>query len=306
MQYTSAITYLIAFFMAGQIAWAQESLEVKLNAAISPQETPLNRAATCVVQLKWRGDLSQIEFDPPETPRLSNFKLSGSASSNWVGLENGVETAIKTFEYTLKPEGLGMGYVEPLRVSYLDKRTNEKHDLYTTRLSVQIVDAVAEPGETPIGLIFGIVAGLAIIGGLAYFYWQRREQKAEQARQAAQIVKPIEEEFLEELQASVDLNALDAKEAFTALSKLLRNYLQKRFDIPAQGITSAEVVEAFRPLTADLNQVMQLEEVLQTSDVVKFSGAGGDPTRLARAYALAENFLRANLKPVQVAATAMK
>lgn len=306
MRYTSALICLIAFSLAGQIARAQESLEIKLNASISPQETPLNRAATCVVQLTWRGDLSQVEFDPPEAPRLSNFKLTGSASSNWVGLENGVNTAIKTFEYTLKPEGLGMGYVEPLRVSYLDKRTNEKHDLHTTRLSVQIIDAVAEPGETPLGLIVGIVAGLAMVGGLAYFYWQTRKQKAERARQAAQIAKPVEEEFLEELQASVDLNALDAKEAFTALSKLLRNYLQKRFDIPAQGITSAEVVEAFRPLTADLNQVMQLEEVLQTSDVVKFSGAGGDPSRLARAYALTENFLRANLKPAEIVAPAVK
>lgn len=306
MRYASIITFLIAYLCVGLMARAQEHLEVKLNASISPQETPLNRAATCVVQLKWHGDLSQIEFDPPEAPRLSNFKLTGSASSNWVGLENGANTAIKTFEYTLKPEGLGMGYVEPLRVSYLDKRTNEKHDLYTTRLSVQIVDAVAEPGETPLGLIFGIVAGLAIIGGLAYFYWQQRKQKAERARQAAQIVKPLEEEFLEELHASVDLNALDTKEAFTALSKLLRNYLQRRFDIPAQGITSAEAVEAFRPLAADLNHVMQLEEILQISDVVKFSGAGGDPTRLARAYALAENFLRANLKPVEVVATAGK
>lgn len=306
MRYHSALICLIAFSCAGQIARAQESLEVKLNASISPQETPLNRAATCVVQLTWRGALSQIEFDPPDTPRLSNFKLAGSASSNWVGLENGVETAIKTFEYTLKPEGLGMGYVEPLRVSYFDKRTNEKHDLHTTRLSVKITDAVPEPGETPLGLIFGIVAGLAVVGGLAYYYWQARKQKAARTRQAAQIVKPVEEEFLEELQASIDLNALDAKEAFTALSKLLRNYLQKRFDIPAQGITSAEVVEAFRPLTTDLNQVMQLEEVLQTSDVVKFSSAGGDPSRLARAYALTENFLRANRKPVEAAVITVK
>lgn len=304
MRYNSAITYLIAFSLAGQIAWAQKSLEVELNASIAPQETPLNRAAIYVVQLKWRGDLSPIEFDPPETPRLSNFKLTGSASSNWVGLENGVTTAIKTFEYTLKPEGLGMGYVEPLRVSYLDKHTNEKYDLHTTRLSVKIIDAVPEPGDTPLGLILGIVGSLAVLSGLAYFYWQTRKQKAERSRQAAQVAQPIEEEFLQELQASVDLNALDTKEAFTALSKLLRNYLQKRFDIPAQGITSAEAIEAFRPLTADLNQVMQLEEVLQTSDVVKFSGAGGDPSRLARAYALTENFLRTNLKPADVAVAA--
>jgi len=49
-----------------------------------------------------------------------------------------------------------------------------------------------------------------------------------------------------------------------------------------------------------------LEEVLQTSDVVKFSGAGGDPSRLARAYALTENFLRANLKPAEIVAPAVK
>lgn len=306
MRYKSAPLNLIALLCAAQITLAQDSLEVKLSTSVAPQETPLNRTAACVVQLKWRGDLSQIEFDPPEAPRLSNFKLAGSASSNWVGLENGANTAIKTFEYTLKPEGLGMGYVEPVRVSYLDKRTGEKHDLYTSRLSVKIIDAVPEPGEAPLGLILGSIAGLAVAGGLTYIYWQTRRKKQEQARLAAQIARPVEEEFLEELQASVDLNARDTKEAFTALSKLLRNYLQKRFDIPAQGITIAEVVAALRSLTTDINQVLQVEEVLQTSDVVKFSGAGGDPSRLARAYALTENILRANLKPAEVAAPALK
>jgi hypothetical protein len=191
-------------------------------------------------------------------------------------------------------------------VSYLDKSTNQKHDLHASRLSVKVIDAVPEPGETPIGLILGIVAGLAIVAALAYFFRQTRKKKEELARQAARVVKPIEEEFLEELKATVDINTLDTKAAFTTLSKILRHYLHQRFAIPAQGIATAEAVEAFRRLNSDINQVTQLEEVLQTSDVAKFSGASGDPGRLARAYALAENFLRANMRPDEMSAAPSK
>ncbi len=291
------IIFTLGLFLIALAGAARaQSTQVKLSASAGAAQVPLNRAATYIVQLKWSGNLSLIEFDQPETPRLANFKLAGSSSSNWVGVENGQNTSIKTFEYTLRPEALGMGYIEGLRLSYLDKSTNEKHALYADRLGIEVIDPLPEPGEIPVGLLAIIWSGFVAVVAVIALLWRARSKKKEEAARRAQIVvKPIEQEFLEQLQATVDINSLDTKTGFSEISKILRQYLKRRFEIAAQGITTAEVVAAYRALDASVDQAMKLEEILQTSDIVKFSGEGGEPAKLARCFALAENFLRTNL-----------
>ncbi len=279
-------------------------LQVAISASAANEETPLNRFATYTIQLKWQGRLADVEFDPLETPQLSNFKVAGSSSSNWVGLENGRQTSIKTFSYSLRPEGLGMGYVEGMSARYLDKATGEKHTLYTSRVGIKVVELVPEPDEAPLGLALTI--GLLVCAALVAFVLQMeaRAKKKELARLAAAAPKPLEDEFLDELKDTVDINATDLKEAFVALSKLLRRYLNRRYQIPAQGISTQEVVAALRQSAsseawaeegqASNEQVAHVEEVLQTCEVFKFSGETGEPARLARAFALTENFLQMN------------
>ncbi len=278
---------------------APAPLQVSVSASAASEETPLNRLATFTVQLKWQGRLSDVEFDPLETPQLANFKVAGSSSSNWVGLENGVQTSIKTFSFSLRPEGLGMGYVEGMRINYLDKATGEKHALYSSRVGIKVVDAAPEPDEAPLGLI--LTAGLLVCAALValVFQMEARAKKKEAARLAAAAPKPVEDEFVEELKSTVDINSTDLKEAFFTLSKLLRRYLNRRYQIPAQGISTQEVVASLRQAAASEGQaseeqVTQIEEVLQTCDLYKFSGEAGEPARLARAFALTENFLQQN------------
>ncbi len=269
-------------------------VQVSMSATAALEEVPLNRFAAYTIKLKWQGRLSDIDFTPPELPQLSNFKIAGSSSSNWVGVENGQPTSIKTFEYSLRPEGLGMGYVDGMRVSYLDKLTGEQHSLYTSRVGIKVVDPVAEPDEAPLGLALTI--GLLLCAGLAIlvFQMEARAKKKEAAQLAATTVKPLEEEFLEELKNTVNINTTELKDAFASLSKLLRRYLHRRYEIPAQGVSTQEVVAAFRNLTTAEEQTTHIEEILQTCDLFKFSGEAGEPARLARVYALTENFLQMN------------
>jgi hypothetical protein len=273
---------------------AMAPVHVSISASVASEKIPLNRLATCTLQLKWQGRLSDIEFDPPEAPKLSNFKLAGSSSSNWVGLESGQQTSIKKFEYSLQPEGLGMGYVEEMRVSYLDKATGEKHRLFTNRLGIEVIEPLQKPVKTPLGI--ALLLGLLVYAGLIVFIFQMkaRAKQKETARLAALAQKPLEEEFLEELKNTVDINTTDLKEAFVALSRLMRRYLSRRYEIPALGISTDEVVEAFRKVASSEEQSSQVDEILHTCDLFKFSGEAGDPARLARTYALTENFLQMN------------
>jgi hypothetical protein len=267
-------------------------VRVAMSASAASESVPLNRLATYTIELKWQGRLSDLEFDPPETPQLSNFQLAGSSSSHWAGIEAGLQTSIKTFVYSLRPEGLGMGYVEGMRLSYLDKGTGEKHSLFTNRLGIKVTDAVPEPGEAPFGMALTI--GLLVCAALVVlvFQMEARAKRKEAARLAAMAEKPLEEEFLEELKNTVDINTTDLKEAFVTISRLLRRYLGQRYEIPTQGISTDEVMAAFRQVASSEEQISQVNEVLQTCDLIKFSGEAGDPARLARTFALTENFLR--------------
>jgi hypothetical protein len=268
--------------------------QVSVASSAANEEIPLNRLAQYTIKLKWQGRLSDIEFDAPESPRLSNFTIAGLSSSNWVGVENGQPTSIKTFEYLLRPEGLGMGYVEGMRVSYLDRATGEKHSLYTSRVGIKVSDPLPAPDDAPLGL--ALTLGLLFCAALVIlvFQFEARAKKKEAARFAALAARPLEEEFLDELKTTVDINAVDLKEAFVSLSKLLRRYLDRRYSIPAQGISTQEVVAAFRQTANAEEQAPLIEEVLQTCDLFKFSGEAGEPARLARVYALTENFLQMN------------
>ncbi|MDZ7362656.1 MAG: hypothetical protein ONB46_18310 [candidate division KSB1 bacterium] len=276
-------------------------VRVEIEALAGSEEIPLNRLAVFTVKLKWQGRLPDIEFDPPELPRLYNFTIAGSSSSNWVGVENSQPVSIKTFTYSLRPEGLGMGYVEGMRVSYLDKSTGEKHSLYTSRLSIKVVDPLPEPDEAPLGL--ALTLGLLFCAALValVFQLEARAKKKEAARLMATAEKPLEQEFLEELKNTIDINTTEMKEAFATLSRLLRRYLNRRYAIASQGVSTQEVVEAFRQATAaegraSDEQTTHIEEVLQTCDLFKFSGEAGEPARLARVYALTENFLQMNTR----------
>ena len=275
--------------------WADSSiaapLQVQMQATIAPAQVPLNRQATLTVRLEWRGRVDDVEFDQLDNPQLTNLKLAGSSSANWTGLTDNQPAAARIYEFQLSPQSLGMGYADAMRIAYLDKAANQKHSLFTTRLDVEAIDPVAEPGERPWGLILGSVVGLAaIVGG---FVWLRKKQIAKREAEARAAIKPVplEQKFLDELKQSINLNTSEVNAAFALLYKLTRRYIAEKYSVTAQGISTEETLQALSEQAAPEDVIMPLAEVLQTCDLYKYSGESGDPTRLTRAYGLIENIL---------------
>ena len=266
-------------------------LQVQIQSTIAPARVPVNRQAMLTVRLEWGGRIEDVEFDQLDNPQLTNLKLSGSSSANWTGITDNQPAAARIYEFQLSPESLGMGYVDAMRIAYLDKATNQKHSLYTTRLGVEGIDPLPEPGERPWGLILGsIVAVAAAVGG---FVWLRKKRIEKREAEALAAIKPIplEQKFLDELKQSINLNTSEINAAFALLYKLTRRYIAEKYSVTAQGISTEETLQDLREQAAPEDVIMPLAEVLQTCDLYKYSGESGDPTRLTRAYGLIENIL---------------
>jgi len=275
-----------------------QPLHVEMQATIAPGRVPLNRQATLRVRLEWSGRIDGVEFDQLDNPQLTNLKLAGSSSANWTGLTNNHPAAARIYEFQLSPQSLGMGYADAMRIAYLDKATGQKNSLYTTRLGVEAIDAVPEPGERPWGLILGSAVALAaMIGG---FVWLRKKRIEKREAEALAAIKPVplEQKFLDELKQSINLNTSEVNAAFASLYKLTRRFIAEKYSVTAQGISTEETLQALREQAAPEDIVMPLAEVLQTCDLYKYSGESGDPTRLTRAYTQIESILQRGLNEV--------
>jgi len=212
---------------------------------------------------------------------------------------NGVQTAIREYTFSLKPEAIGMGYVEPMIIKYTDRVADADYRLTTNRIEVRVVDPIPEKGS-PVWLLW--VFGFIIITAGAFLIVKSmaskkaRQQKLEQ--EMAQKSVPIEEQYLQELKAAVDLNepTLDGAKVFSLLSKMLRRFLHERFNAPGLEATTSEVKQFLYDERFDDRIVNEIKEILSNADIIKFSGKPVDRPDVERTYTLVESIFQKSLR----------
>ena len=267
--------------------------KVSLSAFIEPKRVPLNRSVVFTVQVAWEGDLDLIEIGDIEEPLLSNFDVVGTASANRVIGASGGQRAIKEIAYTLRPRTLGMAYVEPAGLSYEDKRTGKSHALMTQRIGVEVVSPVPEPGEG-VGWWVWVAVGVGVVGGgVALVSWMRRRSVGPE--EETEVVRVVEEAYLDALKQTVDLKTQDRREAFASLTKLFRGYLAEKYRIPALEATTEELLRTLAEAELDEGLIRRGEVLFSKADVVKFSGQDATQAELEEAYTTVETILESDL-----------
>ncbi|MFQ5649347.1 MAG: BatD family protein [bacterium] len=267
--------------------------EVKVTARVSRKVVPQNETLILAIKVTWKGDLDRFEIEKVERPVLTNLEVVGNSSSNQVR-QDSVMRAIKTFEYILRPQELGMAYIDGSIITYKDLETEEEHTLVTQRLDVRVTDPIIEGNNHVLILV---ASGLLVLGAVAAVsvtvVRRKRAKEADEKRRALEAV-PVEERFLSELEACVNLNDVNAGEAFASLARVFKKYLSEKYRIPAMGLTTQEICHELNKLAVEDRSVRHAEEVLNSSDVAKFSGGQVERATLERAYTLVEDILRQN------------
>ncbi|MBN1479740.1 hypothetical protein EH223_17670 [candidate division KSB1 bacterium] len=272
---------------------------IRLNAFVQDTRTPQNRFVEFFIRLQWTGDLDRYEVHRFENPILQNLQIQGSGSANRVATISGVQTAIREYTFTLKPEAIGMGYIEPMIIKYSDLATDTEHRLTTNRIEVQIIDPLPEDGSLswPLRGVFILVL---VVSAVILVRWFRiktaRRKKA--AQEMTKAVVPIEEKYLQELKKTIDLNdpSLDGAKAFAQLSKILRRFLHERFSAPGLEATTSEVIQYLYEQKFENRWVNEIKEILSNADIIKFSGKPVDRPDIERTFTIVESLFQASLQ----------
>lgn len=274
---------------------------IKISATIGTKEIPLNRDLKFTVVVEWTGDIKRYQISEVENPVVENFEIVSSSAADRRLSEAGVEKAARIYEFTLKPKALGMGYIESVILKYIDNDAGEGHSLITNRLSVKVIDPVAEPGSKR-GLInLMVLAGMIIIVLLiSLWLWQRKIQARKQTETTQ--VRPIEVEYLTLLRETLKLNTPDLKinEAFWSLSRIIRKYLSQKYHISALESTTEQIIVDLAAVELDQAMLNNLQEILTESDVAKFAGSEVSRTELDRMYTLTEAILERNVAAAKI------
>lgn len=267
--------------------------EIKATARLNSKEVAQNRTVTYTVEIRWSGDLDRYEIKNVGEPVLTNLDILGSSSSNWVGDVDGMPETVKSYEYILKPSSLGMAYVDGTTIQFEDKKLDRAQTLMTNRLQIKVTDPIPDRDTRPFVIIAGsliILAGLGVFGLMVL----RRRRLAAERQMPGMLTKSFEEEYLSELKEAVDPNESNSDDAFATLSRLFRRYLSDRYEIPALGASTPEILEQLRDKLVSDKIISESDEVLRTCDLAKFSGSALEQGKLARVYTMIEDILTRN------------
>ena len=119
------------------------------------------------------------------------------------------------------------------------------------------------------------IAGIGVGGYYLITYLQARARKGEDEQVAAEPLRPAEEVALEKLDAIREQKIWQTgqvKEYHTQLTDVVREYIDRRFEVSSVEQTSDETLRAMRPLLSSQKELYeQLRKMLTLADLVKFA-----------------------------------
>jgi hypothetical protein len=300
------VRFVIALFIFfnARIVTAQDAdslamSAISLNAFVQQDQVPQNRTVELVIRLQWSGDLDRYEVHPFDEPILQNLHIQGSGSTNRAANENGVTKAIREYTFTLKPEAIGMAYVESFIITYTDLSTDVEHRLTTNRIPIKVIDPIPDPASKTWLIVPTVIVMIA--AGAFLFSKNLRKKRADRQRKAQENsvnAVAIEEKYLQLLKESVDLNepTLDGGKAFSDISRLLRRFLHERFKAPGLEATTTQVTDYLYDHILNDRMVNEIKEILTSADIIKFSGKSVARPDVERVYTIVESVLQKSLR----------
>ena len=140
------------------------------------------------------------------------------------------------------------------------------------------------------------IAGIGVGGYYLITYLQSRARKSEDEVLPAEPLRPAEEVALEKLDAIREQKIWQTgqvKEYHTQLTDVVREYIDRRFEVSSVEQTSDETLRAMRGLLSDKKELYEsLREMLTLADLVKFAKWTATPDENEKSLRSAYTFVK--------------
>lgn len=210
----------------------------------------------------------------------------------------------ETFVLVLTSFEPGNLTVPPVEISY-EEPTGRRGTVRTDPVSIEIV-AVTKEGDNKLKPIKGplhVQGGLrdALLGALAALltavlifrlWWLHRNRRAVDPEALLPPHERVKRE-LGRLERSNWLAAGKEKEHYSELADVLRRYLERRFALAAEDLTTNEILSHLKQLEITKENVELAREALETADLVKFAKFSPDSNTHTRVRRAIEDFAMA-------------
>ncbi len=262
--------------------------DIGISAEISRSSIAFEEKDTLVVSLTWDGNPFQYQIDDFPIPTLEKFEILGSSSqvaSRPDASRPGGEVTVRTFRYILAPTDYGTGVINPLNLTATNRTTNDKQELKTGRLTVEIAKPLpVSKGSSSTVTIIVLIGAVFIIGVAAFAILRKRTARLRAAAQA-----PEEKPYVDALTDIKKETVADGKLFYSRLYRLLLQYMEKERDLPVSGKTGEEVLALVGQLE-DEQEKMALNGWLTRALEVKYRPDPPPPAEIEDAYAAVRRF----------------
>ena len=261
--------------------------DILLRTFIESDNVPLNREVIYYVELRWQGDLNKYQIKEIQEPALTNLTIRGSGSSNKVNaLPDGNMQSIKRITFYLIPVEIGMSYIDGMTIRYTNTASGQDESLISSRIGVKIIEPLDEPGSSPLVsiLVWGLVI-IIIVGSIIYFFLKFQKRKdAERLRADAEDVETTEQKYLRLLRETIQFESDNIKESLSDLSHLLTGYFTEKYNLPAGGISTGNLLEILQEKDLSEETFARIKDFYPRADMVKFAAEKVNISEFHRLY----------------------
>lgn len=214
---------------------------ISISAEVTGASIPFEGRDTLIVRLAWEGEPFLYQVDDFPMPELEKFKILGSSSSVASSADSAVpagQATMRTYQYVLEPTDFGTGVIKPLNLTATNRVTEEKHNLQTGRLTVEIARPKPKPDEESGSsgiIIFIAVAVIIIVGAAAIVIIRKRKPGAGKEPDSGR-------HYLEAIEEIKKETVADGKLFYSRFYRLLVQYLEKECGANLSGRTGEEVL----------------------------------------------------------------
>jgi len=275
--------------------------QFSIEATVDQNSVEVGKPITLKFRIWGTGNVKTIQ--QIATPRIEGFDIYEPNVKESIDRKKSPISGDKSFEFVMVPKRPGAFVIPSLAFSFFDPRAEKYRTVSTRPLEVSVTGQASEPAETPLSGLFNRTDVLQTGTDIRYIrpkmtaFEDFRQDLFRRAITPILILLPglvaiglclrgvVAQRFLPDVglrgarkeairglaKATARMNPDAPQEFYSLVAKSLINYVSKRFDVPAPGVSAVTVAALIADSEDGKSAALLASECLEVCDFYRFS-----------------------------------